>query len=170
MSTVNYVGQALKNLFSKPATLNYPFEKREFPEGTRGHVENDMDVCILCGLCQMKCPTGAITVDKKARTWAIRPFSCIQCRSCVDNCPKKSLSMDKQYQEPGPEKTEKVFDLSDKQKAMLDAQAKAAAEKAAAAKAAMEAKKKAEAEAKANGGEAGKAEADAAAAGAAKPE
>ena len=155
MSTVNYIGQALKNLFSKPATLNYPFEKREFPERTRGHVENDMDACILCGLCQMRCPTGAITVDKKAQTWVIRPFSCIQCRCCVDNCPKKSLSMDKQYQEPGSEKIENVFELSDKQKEVLAAQAKAAAEKAAAAKAAMEAKKKAEAEAAAKAGASG---------------
>ncbi len=151
MNTVNYVGQALKNLFTKPATVKYPFEPREYPERTRGHVENDMDVCILCGLCQMRCPTGAITVDKKEQTWAIRPFSCIQCRSCVDNCPKKSLSMGQQYQEPGSEKIEKKFDLSDKQKEALAAQAKAAAEKAAAAKAAMEAKKKAEAEAAAAG-------------------
>ena len=155
MSTVNYVGQALKNLFSKPATCKYPFEPREFPERTRGHVENDMDKCILCGLCQMRCPTGAITVDKKEQTWAIRPFSCIQCRSCVDNCPKKCLSMDRQYQEPGERKIEKKFDLSDKQKEALAEQARIAAEKAAAAKAAMEAKKKAEAEAAAKAAEAG---------------
>ena len=155
MSTVNYIGQALKNLFSKPATCKYPFEPREFPERTRGHVENDMDKCILCGLCQMRCPTGAITVDKKEQTWAIRPFSCIQCRSCVDNCPKKCLSMDRQYQEPGERKIEKKFDLSDKQKEALAEQARIAAEKAAAAKAAMEAKKKAEAEAAAKAAEAG---------------
>ena len=155
MSNVNYVGQALKNLFSKPATCKYPFEPREFPERTRGQVENDMDKCILCGLCQMRCPTGAITVDKKEQTWAIRPFSCIQCRSCVDNCPKKCLSMDRQYQEPGERKIEKKFDLSDKQKEALAEQARIAAEKAAAAKAAMEAKKKAEAEAAAKAVEAG---------------
>ena len=155
MSTVNYVGQALKNLFSKPATCKYPFEPREFPERTRGHVENDMDKCVLCGLCQMRCPTGAITVDKKEQTWAIRPFSCIQCRCCVDNCPKKCLSMEQQYQEPGERKIEKKFDLSDSQKEALAAQAKAAAEKAAAAKAAIEAKKKAEEEAAAKAAEAG---------------
>ena len=161
MNNVNYIGQTLKNLFSKPATVKYPFEPREYPERTRGHVENDMDVCILCGLCQMRCPTGAITVDKKEQTWAIRPFSCIQCRSCVDNCPKKSLSMGQQYQEPGSEKIEKKFDLSDKQKEALAEQARIAAEKAAAAKAAMEAKKKAEAEAAAKAADKPKGSADA---------
>ena len=147
MGALNYTGKVLKNLFSKPVTTKYPFEPKTFTERTRGHVVNDMDVCILCGLCQMKCPTGAITVDKPGQTWAIRPFSCIQCRACVDNCPKKSLSMDPKYQEPGVEKIEKKFDLTDAQKERLAEQARIAAEKAAAAKAAMEAKKAAEAQA-----------------------
>ncbi|MCR4908649.1 MAG: 4Fe-4S dicluster domain-containing protein [Lachnospiraceae bacterium] len=148
MGAINFTGRVLKNLFSKPVTTKYPFEPHVFKERTRGHVENDMDVCVLCGLCQMKCPTGAITVDKKEQTWEIRPFSCIQCRSCVDQCPKKSLSMAQEYQEPGSEKLTKTFPLSDAQKERLAEQARIAAEKAAAAKAAAEAKKKAEAEIK----------------------
>ena len=140
MSLLNFMSRALTNLLSKPATINYPAEPREYTERTRGHVENDMDKCILCGLCQMKCPTGAITVNKQDRTWSIGPFSCIQCRSCVDQCPKKSLSMERHYQEPGVKKIEKTFELSDAQKEFLDAQAKAQAEKIAAAKAAQAAK------------------------------
>ncbi len=143
MGAINFTGRVLKNLFSKPVTTKYPFEPKVFQERTRGHVENDMDVCVLCGLCQMKCPTGAITVDKKEQTWAIRPFSCIQCRSCVDQCPKKSLSMAPEYQEPGTDKLTKTFPVSDAQKERLAEQARIAAEKAAAAKAAAEAKKKA---------------------------
>ena len=144
MGFINFTGTELKNLFSKPATVKYPFEPREYKERTRGHVENDMNACVLCGLCQIKCPTHAITVDKQKQTWAIRPFSCIQCRCCVDNCPKKSLSMANTYQEPGDMKITKSFDLSDSQKAVLAEQARVAAERAAAAKAAAEAKKKAE--------------------------
>ncbi len=145
MGAINYTGRVLKNLFSKPVTTKYPFEPKTFPERTRGHVENDMDACILCGLCQMRCPTGAISVDKQAQTWAIRPFSCIQCRACVDNCPKKSLSMHQKYQEPGSEKIENKFELTQAQKDRMAEQARIAAEKAAAAKAAAEAKKAAEA-------------------------
>lgn len=146
MGIINFTGTELKNLFSKPATVKYPFAPREYKERTRGHVENDMDACVLCGLCQIKCPTHAITVDKQKQTWAIKPFSCIQCRACVDNCPKKSLSMANTYQEPGDMKITKTFNLSDKQKQALAEQARIIAEKAAAAKKLAEEKKKAEAQ------------------------
>ena len=50
----------LKNLFSKPATTTYPFEPREYPERSRGHIEIDMDKCIFCGMCEDACPKSAI--------------------------------------------------------------------------------------------------------------
>lgn len=136
MSLINFNKTVIKNLFSKPATRKYPFEPKVYPERTRGHVVNDMDVCVLCGLCSIKCPTRAITVDKAAKTWNIRPMSCIQCRSCVDNCPKKCLSMDTQYTEPGSEKITKSFPQSEKAIAAQEALMKAAKERAAAAAAA----------------------------------
>ncbi len=136
MSLINFNTQVIKNLFSKPATRKYPFEPKNYPERTRGHVQNDMDVCVLCGLCSIKCPTHAITVDKNAKTWSIRPMSCIQCRSCVDNCPKKCLSMDTHYTEPGSEKITKTFKQSEKAIAAQEALMKAAKERAAAAAAA----------------------------------
>ncbi|MCR5775735.1 MAG: 4Fe-4S dicluster domain-containing protein [Lachnospiraceae bacterium] len=145
MSFVNFTKTELKNLFKKPATEKYPEGPATYKETTRGHIVNNMDTCVLCSVCQMRCPTRAITVDRKAQTWTIRPFSCIQCRRCVDNCPKKSLSMAKEYTEPDVTRTEKVFALSDRQKAALAEQARRAAERAAAA---MEAKKKEMAEGK----------------------
>ncbi|MCR5625834.1 MAG: 4Fe-4S dicluster domain-containing protein [Lachnospiraceae bacterium] len=144
MGAINYTGKVLKNLFSKPSTKRYPEEPIKFTDRTRGHIENDMDKCVLCGVCQMRCPTGAIKVSKSEGTWAISPFSCIQCSACVDGCPKKCLSMEHEYQEPGNEKITKVFDLTEAQKERLAEQARIAAEKAAAAKAALAAKKAAE--------------------------
>lgn len=141
----NFSKTQLKNLFRSPATEKYPDAPASFKEGTRGHVINDMDKCVLCTLCQMRCPTGAIKIDKKEQTWSIRPFSCIQCRNCVENCPKRSLSMGVEYTEPGVEKTVLKFDLSDKQKAVLAEQARLAAERAAAAKEAAKAKAAADA-------------------------
>ena len=133
MALVNFNKTVIQNLFSKPKTRK---SEKEYPEGTRGHVENDMDLCILCGLCSIKCPTHAITVDKNEKTWSIRPMSCIQCRCCVDNCPKKSLSMGLRFQEPGSEKVTKTFKQSEKAIAAQEALMKAAKERAAAAAAA----------------------------------
>ena len=133
MALVNFKNTILHNLVSKPKTRKV---EKEYPAGTRGHVENDMDVCVLCGLCSIKCPTHAITVDKAAKTWSIRPMSCIQCRCCVDNCPKKCLSMGLRFQEPGSEKVTKTFHQSEKAIAAQEALMKAAKERAAAAAAA----------------------------------
>ena len=140
MAIVSFKNTVLHNLFSTPKTRKV---EKQYPEGTRGHVENDMDLCILCGLCSIKCPTHAITVDKNEKTWSIRPMSCIQCRCCVDNCPKKSLSMGLRFQEPGSEKLTKTFKQSEKAIAAQEALMKAAKERAAAAAAAKAAQAKA---------------------------
>ena len=61
--------------------------------------ENDMGVkggvsptwnaekCIYCGVCQAVCPTKAITLDKKAKTFEIDRDKCIYCGKCVKSCP-----------------------------------------------------------------------------------
>ena len=50
----------MSHLFRKPSTLMYPVIPRKFEERTRGHIEIDVDACILCGICQKRCPTDAI--------------------------------------------------------------------------------------------------------------
>jgi ech hydrogenase subunit F len=71
---------------------------------TKGRINNDIDLCILCGICEKKCPAAAIRVDKSESTWVLDPFSCVQCYSCIRACPKKSLSMEAQYTAPVTEK------------------------------------------------------------------
>jgi formate hydrogenlyase subunit 6/NADH:ubiquinone oxidoreductase subunit I len=98
----------LKNLFSRPATLMYPkTAAKKFP-ATRGHLENDMDRCILCGSCQRKCPCVAIQVDRLARKWELDVFRCISCGCCVEACPVKCLRMDTSYTAPTTEHAMKV--------------------------------------------------------------
>lgn len=107
---MNFTGTVLKNLFSKPVTINYPAEPMEYPKRSRGHIEIDIDDCILCGLCSRSCPSGALTVDRAAGKWSIDRFDCVQCGYCVEKCPKSCLSIVPGYQEPLPNKTVDVFE------------------------------------------------------------
>lgn len=97
----------LRSLFKKPATLMYPVVPRQYFEGTRGHIAIQEEACILCGICQKKCPANAITVDKANRTWTIERMQCVQCSGCVVVCPKKCLVNENTYTTPS---TEKVVD------------------------------------------------------------
>lgn len=94
----------LPSLFRKPATRLYPTEAREYTDITKGHVAVDIDNCSFCTMCQKKCPTNAITVDKNERTWSIERMRCIQCLCCVWNCPKHCLAMDTRYTPPQADK------------------------------------------------------------------
>lgn len=105
---MNFTGTILKNLVSKPVTKNYPAEPIDYPEGSRGHIENQFEDCILCGLCMRNCPTGAIKVEKAEGNWRINRFDCIQCGYCTLKCPKKCLHLLPGYQEPGAEKVEEL--------------------------------------------------------------
>jgi formate hydrogenlyase subunit 6/NADH:ubiquinone oxidoreductase subunit I len=100
----------LRSLFKKPATLMYPVIPREPGELTRGHIDIDLDTCILCGICQKKCPTNAITVDRTERTWSIQRMQCIQCSCCVEVCPKNSLVNAGTYTTPDVSKIVDTFE------------------------------------------------------------
>jgi ech hydrogenase subunit F len=110
MNILPFAKTALKNLVSAPATRQYPQQPRVYQQRTRGHIQVDMNTCILCGLCSKKCPANAITVDRAGRTWSIERFGCIQCGYCVESCPKKSLSMQQAYTDPNAKKSVDTYE------------------------------------------------------------
>ncbi len=137
----------LRSLFSKPETIMYPLQSRPAPKGLKGHVDNDMSICILCGVCARRCPTEAIYVAKKDGTWRIDRFRCVQCGSCVRECPKHCLSMEPSYAKAATQKdtvTLRKPEPSEEEKA---AAAALAAEREARIAKAREAKAKRDAEA-----------------------
>ena len=75
-------------MVKQPVTVCYPQEKLAAPERLRGHIVNDMDVCICCGMCARRCPAGALAVDRKGGTWSIDPYACVVCGECIESCPQ----------------------------------------------------------------------------------
>lgn len=49
-------------MVKQPVTVCYPQEKLTAPERLRGHIVNDMDVCICCGMCARRCPARSRAV------------------------------------------------------------------------------------------------------------
>ena len=106
----------LGSLFKKPETIQYPAQTKTPPAGLKGHIANDESTCILCGICQKRCPADAIVVDKAARTWTIDRFRCVQCGSCARECPKHCLTMEPNYAPAARTKAPDVVTVPDKPK------------------------------------------------------
>ena len=86
------VKQILKNLLSKPATINYPSVKPEPVPGTRGALIWDMQRCDYCQDCERVCPSMAIKVYPEEKRIEYQPFRCIFCYLCIDNCMQKVIA------------------------------------------------------------------------------
>jgi formate hydrogenlyase subunit 6/NADH:ubiquinone oxidoreductase subunit I len=91
---------SLKSLFKAPATVAYPAIPREYFPGTRGRILIEPSTCNLCVICDVRCPTKAIKVDRKGQTWTIDRLRCIQCGACIEACPRKCLTNENRYSDP----------------------------------------------------------------------
>ncbi len=87
----------IRSLVGKPATEMYPQRKKTYTDATRGRVNNEIERCIFCRLCEKNCPTKALAVSKEKNEWEIDSLKCCLCRRCVEVCPVKCLSMDNVY-------------------------------------------------------------------------
>lgn len=94
----------LRNLVIRKSTRQYPVEVRATFAGVRGELVNDIEHCIFCGTCEIKCPSRCIQVDQKACIWAYDPFACVYCGVCVGACPAKSLYQKTEYRRPTGER------------------------------------------------------------------
>ena len=58
-----------------------------------GKPAQDPNKCVYCTLCAKKCPAGALTVDRAAKTWTLDEDACVACGTCAGVCPKDAIVM-----------------------------------------------------------------------------
>ena len=64
---------AIREIFRKSKTINYPFEKGSLSPRMRGEhalrrYPNGEERCIACKLCEAVCPAQAITIESEERS------------------------------------------------------------------------------------------------------
>ncbi len=95
---------AIREIFRKKKTLNYPFEKGKISSRFRGEhalrrYPNGEERCIACKLCEAVCPAQAITIESEERSdgsrkttrYDIDMIKCIYCGLCEESCPVDSI-------------------------------------------------------------------------------
>ncbi|HUI69796.1 MAG TPA: 4Fe-4S binding protein [Spirochaetia bacterium] len=101
------MAETISSLFSRPATIGYPFVRFSMPKGFRGPPKFDSRKCIGCRLCIRDCPTDAITITKVAdRTFeaAVDLGKCLSCGQCAETCPRKVITMSSDFELFQPQK------------------------------------------------------------------
>lgn len=98
MKIGSLIGDILKSLFKKPATVRYPLERIKAPERYRGQLFWEPEKCTGCQLCIKDCPSNAIeliVLDKVNKRFVMRydKDKCTYCAQCVASCRLKCLNM-----------------------------------------------------------------------------
>ncbi|WP_243158063.1 4Fe-4S dicluster domain-containing protein [Aminipila terrae] len=109
MSLLSMTKTLIKSILHGPYTDLYPVKPRENFERTRGSIGIDIESCVFCGICEKRCPTGAIKTVRNDKSWSIERMNCIQCGYCVDVCPKKCLQMKNEYTTPDLKKVKDEY-------------------------------------------------------------
>ena len=114
---------AIKEMFKKSKTLNYPFEKGPISPRMRGEhalrrYPNGEERCIGCKLCEAVCPALAISIDTEMRDdgtrrttkYDIDLFKCVYCGFCEEACPVDAVVETKIFEFHFESRNERIID------------------------------------------------------------
>ena len=106
-----------KELWTKKVTQQYPENRdtlvisdRFRAELTMPHDENNEHACTACGICEMNCPNGTITVNSKMieledgkkkkilDTYVWDLGMCTFCNLCVLTCPSSAIKFENTFE------------------------------------------------------------------------
>ncbi len=115
----------LKQLFTKPITIEYPTKKREVSKRWRGLHRLKTDdkgklKCVACGLCAAICPSDAIKVcpyeeeggERYPKEFIIDEIRCIFCGFCAEACPMDAIELTGVYDYVDYNRSDFIFDIS----------------------------------------------------------
>jgi len=101
----------LKYMFTRPATIQYPEQKRTPAERYRARMVLTRDPdgeerCVACHLCSAACPVDCISMQAAERedgrryaAWFRINFArCIFCGLCAEACPTLAIQMSPEYE------------------------------------------------------------------------
>jgi len=94
------IKEVFENVFKKPATHMYPFEKPDISEGFRGRPYFVWERCVECGICEYVCPTFAIKLkwtNGRHVPWYDMSRCCF-CHECIYNCPSNAILPSKDFE------------------------------------------------------------------------
>lgn len=94
------IKEVMENLFKKPVTRKYPFEKPRIAEGFRGRPYFVWERCVECGICEDVCPTFAIKLqwtNGRHVPWYDLSRCCF-CHECIYNCPSHAILPSKEFE------------------------------------------------------------------------
>jgi NADH-quinone oxidoreductase subunit I len=114
-----------KHLGRHAVTIQYPEERDEIPERSRGMVvllsdkETGEINCTACMLCERACPTGAINIDaprgddkkKQLKQFIVDHSLCCFCGMCEEACNFSAIKLATKYEFPAFTATDLVWEI-----------------------------------------------------------